>query len=277
MNMMNRNRVKRFTLLQRASHIFLIITFLTQSATGLGRMYMETAWGQWLCWIFGGYEAAGEVHIWVGIIMLCGFVLHVFYLLTKVRWQGFPQSLFGPDSMLPRPEDFKQFVQHVAWFFGARNPPKFDRWGYWEKFDYWAVFWGMVIIGVTGLLLAWPIAASRIMPGWGLNVALWIHRIEALLAMGHVFIIHFFIAHLRRHNFPMDRAMFEGSADLEGARHERPAWIARLDSEGRLSQVMVSEAMIGRRVVFYLIGFAAVAIGLFLLVGAIVNAPYIHL
>ncbi len=272
---MNRNRIRRFTPLQRLSHIFLIITFLVQSATGLGRMYMETAWGQRLCWFFGGYEASREVHIWVGIIMLCGFVLHVLYLLAKVEWKGFPQSLFGPDSMLPRPADLKEFFQHVAWFFGARKPPEFDRWGYWEKFDYWAVFWGMVIIGVTGLLLAWPIAASRIMPGWGLNVALWVHRIEALLAMGHVFLIHFFIAHLRRHNFPMDRAMFEGSADLDAARHERPAWIRRLRDSGRLEGMLVTDSMIGQRVLFYLFGYAAVAAGLFLLIGALINVPHI--
>jgi len=270
-------RIRRFTLLQRLSHIFLVITFLIQSMTGLGRMYMETQFGQWLCWIFGGYESAREVHIWVGVLMLCGFVLHVLYLLFKVDWKGFPKSLFGPDSMLPRPADIKEFFQHVAWFFGLRRQPDFDRWGYWEKFDYWAVFWGMVIIGVTGLLLAWPIAATRIMPGWGLNVALWVHRIEAVLAMAHVFVIHFFVAHLRRPNFPMDRAMLEGSADLEAARHERPAWIERLESHGALTRVLVPEAGIGRQIFYYAIGFAAVAVGVFLLVGAIVNAPYIHL
>ena len=275
--MTTKSRIKRFTPLQRLSHIFLMITFLVQSATGLGRMYMETGFGQWLCWIFGGYEAAREVHIWVGIVMLGGFVLHACYLMFKIDWTSFPKSLFGPDSMLPRGADIKEFFQHVAWFFGIRKPPAFDRWGYWEKFDYWAVFWGMVIIGVTGLLLAWPIAASRIMPGWGLNVALWVHRIEAILAMGHVFIIHFFIAHLRRHNFPLDRAMLEGSVNLDDARHERPAWIKRLESEGALSGLIVPEAAVGQRVVHYLIGFAAVAIGLFLLIGAIINAPHIHL
>jgi len=273
---MTKNRIKRFSPLQQISHIFLMVTFLVQSATGLGRMYMETGWGQRLCWLFGGYEAAGEVHIWVGIIMLCGFVLHVLYLFFKVDWKGFPESLFGPDSMLPRPADIKEFFQHVAWFFGMRKPPDFDRWGYWEKFDYWAVFWGMVVIGVTGLLLAWPLAASRIMPGWGLNVALWVHRIEALLAMGHVFVIHFFIAHLRRHNFPMDRTMFEGSADLDATRHERPSWVSRLESQGRLSGMLVSEAGIGQRVVFFLFGYAAVAVGVYLLIGALANARYIH-
>ena len=91
-------------------------------------------------------------------------------------------------------------------------------------------------------------------------MALWIHRIEAILAMCHVFIIHFFIAHLRRHNFPMDRAMFEGSADLSATRHERPAWIARLQEAGELESKLVSEAPAGRRAIFYVFGYAAVVV-----------------
>lgn len=168
--------------------------------------------------MFGGYEAALTVHKYVGIFMICGFLIHVLYLLFRIDWQDFPRSLFGPDSLLPRPKDIKDFFQHIGWFFGMTRAPQFDRWGYWEKFDYWTVFWGMVIMGGTGLILVYSMAASRLMPGWGLNVTFWIHRIEAILAMAHVFIIHFFIAHLRRHNFPMDRAMFEGSVDIDATR-----------------------------------------------------------
>ena len=207
--------------------------------------------------------------------MLIGFGLHCLYLLFTISWRNFPASLFGPDSLVPRPKDVKDFFQHIGWFFGIATPPQFDRWGYWEKFDYWAVFWGIPVLGVTGLLLADSLTASRIIPGWGLNLAFWIHRIEAILAMCHVFIIHFFIGHLRRHNFPMDRAMFEGTADLEATRHERPAWLARLEAAGKTDDVLVPEAGIGRRVVFYVIGYLAVASGVFLLIGGLVNSPYI--
>ena len=272
---MQTKRIKRFTLLQRIFHVFLILSFLTQSTTGLGRLYMQSAWGRGLCNLFGGYESALTVHITVGVIMLCGFVVHVIYLLLQVDWKGFPGSLYGPDSILPQPKDIKEFFQHIGWFLGFRSPPEFDRWGYWEKFDYWAVFWGMVIIGVTGLILAYPLYSTRFMPGWGLNVALWVHRIEAMLAMAHVFVIHFFIAHLRRHNFPMDRAMFEGSADMEAVEHEKPAWIQRLRNTGRLEGKLVTESMIGQRTLFYLFGYAAVAAGIFLLVGALMNTAYI--
>ena len=268
-------RVQRFSLLQRLFHLLLIVTFLTQGATGLARMFIERPWGQTLAWVFGGYDACRTIHIYVGIIMLFGFGLHCLYLLFTISWRNFPASLFGPDSLLLTPKDIKDFFQHIGWFFGIAKPPQFDRWGYWEKFDYWAVFWGIPVLGITGLLLAYSLTASRIIPGWGLNLAFWIHRIEAILAMCHVFIIHFFIGHLRRHNFPMDRAMFQGSADLETTRHERPAWIKRLETSGKINNLLVPEAGTGRRVVYYVIGYLAVASGVFLLIGGLINSPYI--
>lgn len=268
-------RIRRFSLLQRLFHLVLMLSFLTQGATGLARMYIETPWGKRLSWLFGGYESTLTVHKYVGIFLICGFLIHVIYLLFQIDWHHFPRSLFGPDTLLPQPRDIKQFFHHVGWFLGMTKAPRFDRWGYWEKFDYWAVFWGMVIMGTTGLILAYPMASSRIIPGWSLNVAFWIHRIEAILAMAHVFIIHFFIAHLRRHNFPMDQAIFEGSVDLDATRYERPAWIARLEQTGKLESILVTEGKLGRRLFFYLFGFAALISGVFLLIGGLANSPYI--
>jgi cytochrome b subunit of formate dehydrogenase len=252
-----------------------MLSFLTQAATGLARMYGQSTWGHGIGALFGGYEAARTIHIYVGTFMLCGLAVHAVYLLFRINWRNLPGSLFGPDSLLPRPLDIRQFFQHIGWFLGIGKPPQFDRWGYWEKFDFWAVFWGMTIIGITGLIMAFPLISTRYIPGWGLNVAFWIHRIEAILAMGHLFIIHFFIAHLRRHNFPMDRTMFEGSTDLQSVQHERPAWIARLKQSGELEGAMANEAMPIQQVVYYVIGFAAVTAGLFLLIGALVNIPNI--
>lgn len=160
----------------------------------------------------------------------------------------------------------------MGWILGLAKHPPLERWGYWEKFDYWAVFWGMIILGSTGLLLAYPLASSNYMPGWGLNVAFWVHRIEAILAMAHIFIIHFFIAHLRRSSFPMDTAMFEGSADLAATRHERPAWLARLSATGRLEERLVPAAPLYMRAAFLVVGCAAVLSGLYLLVGGLLHA-----
>jgi cytochrome b subunit of formate dehydrogenase len=271
-NPKQKRRIKRFTPTQRIFHLALILTFLTQGATGLARMYIETSFGKRLAWIFGGFEASLTVHKVIGIFMICGFVAHVIYLLGTIRWREFPRSLFSPDSLVPMPKDLKTFFQHVAWFFGLAKAPKVDRWGYWEKFDYWAVFWGIPILGITGLLLAYPLAASEIIPGWGLNIAFWVHRIEALLAMAHVFIIHFFIGHLRRQNFPMDRAMFEGSVDLDHVRYERPYWGSRLEEKGKLKDLLVPETSVGAKIVYYLFGYGAMAAGTLLLIGGLMNS-----
>jgi cytochrome b subunit of formate dehydrogenase len=262
-----KKRIKRFTPIQRLFHLLLMLSFLTLGASGLSRLYINSGWGKSLAQFFGGYESALVVHKYVGFFMICGFIVHAVYLLTKIN----SKNIIGPDSLLPGPKDVTDFFSHIGWFLGLRQMPRFDRWGYWEKFDYWAVFWGMVIIGVTGLMMAFPLIATRYMPGWGLNVALWVHRIEAFLAMAHVFIIHFFIAHLRRHNFPMDRTMFEGSADLGTVQSEKPAWIDRLKSNGELEEMMVAEAAGPQKAVFYIFGYAAVALGLFLLIGALAN------
>ena len=90
--------------------------------------------------------------------------------------------------------------------------------------------------------------------------------------MAHVFIIHFFIGHLRRHSFPMDLAMFEGSVDLENTRHEKPAWIARVEKTGKLENILVVEPGPARRIFFYLFGYAALAFGIFLLLGGLINS-----
>ncbi|SFJ65777.1 Cytochrome b subunit of formate dehydrogenase [Desulfomicrobium apsheronum] len=268
-------RIKRFTVAQRLFHLVLMVTFLLQAATGLARMYNETAWGQSLASLFGGFQAALTVHIHVGILMVCAFALHILYAVAVILKKGPAATLAGPDSLLPRPADFKQFFQHVGWILGVAKHPPLERWGYWEKFDYWAVFWGMIVLGATGLLLAYPLASSRFMPGWGLNVAFWVHRIEALLAMGHVFVIHFFIAHLRRSTFPMDRTMFEGSADLQDVQHERPAWHERLNASGKLDDMVVHEAPLYRRAIYMTVGFAAICAGVYLLVGGLIHATNI--
>ncbi|MBW1929952.1 MAG: cytochrome b/b6 domain-containing protein [Deltaproteobacteria bacterium] len=267
-----KTRIKRFTVTQRIFHLLLILFFLILGSTGLARLYIETSWGKGIASFFGGYETSFQIHKVVGILMICCFLVHAVYLLFKVVWKELPRSLLGPESLLPHPRDIKGFFQHIAWFFHIAISPKFDRWSYWEKFDYWAVFWGIPILGITGLLLAYPVAASRIIPGWGLNVALWIHRIEAILAMAHVFIIHFFVTHLRRHNFPMDLTMFEGSADLEVTRHERPAWVTRLEESGKLNFLLASETSPRLRILYYLFGYIAMAVGIYLVIGGLANS-----
>jgi cytochrome b subunit of formate dehydrogenase len=224
----------------------------------------------------GGYDSASALHRWVGVLMIIGFAVHIIYILFKVEWKSLRSSLFHPDSLIPQLQDAKHLGQKIRWFFGLGPPPEFDRWTYWEKFDYWAVFWGLPLLGLTGLLLMYPLAVSRLLPGWVLNVLLLLHRAEALLAMLYIFIIHFTIGHLRHGMFPMNECMFSGSVELEREMREKPAWIARLQEDGRLEQIMVAGPPRWYRVLYFIFGCTALAVGLYLLLIILIYRHYIE-
>ncbi|MGD9974245.1 MAG: hypothetical protein AB7S77_14385, partial [Desulfatirhabdiaceae bacterium] len=151
---------------------------------------------------------------WVGGLMMAGFVIHTAYLLTRINWRTPLLSIFGPDSLVPNLTDLKDTGKRIRWFFGLGPPPRFDRWAYWENFDYWAVYWGLPLLAVTGLMLIYPIPICRFLPGWSLNIAIILHRAEAVLAVSYIFIVHFFIGHIRPASFPMNEAMFSGNVPL---------------------------------------------------------------
>ena len=267
--------ILRFSILDRVFHLFIMVTFLIQSATGLGRLLYHTTWGKRLTGLFGGYDSATTIHNTVGVLMMIGMVAHIVYVLLKVEWKTPGKRLFHHDSLVPRPQDVKHLGQKIRWFLGLGPPPEFDRWTYWENFEYWAVYWGLPLLGINGLQLKYPIVASRYMPGWTLNVMLLLHRAEALLAMLYIFIIHFSIGHLRRGMFPMNECMFSGSVELEKGWKEKPTWIARLREEGKLEKVMVEGPPTWYRITYFVFGYLALAVGLYLLINIFIYRSYI--
>ncbi len=274
---MPRRYIKRFSRLERAFHLYLILTFLTQAATGFSRMYIATSWGEKLSRVFGGYETARSIHQVVGVSMIGGFLVHIVYLTRKIERQNLRESIFGPDSLVPNLQDARHLWKRILWSFGLGSPPKLDRWAYWEKFDYWAVFWGLPLLAITGLMLMYPLLTSRILPGWTLNVAALVHRAEAILAISYIFIVHFFIGHLRPSSFPMSESMFSGSVILEKAMDEKPAWVERLRKEGKLGHGMVKPPALRYRILYFVFGYMAMVAGLYLLVKAIIHIGDIRL
>lgn len=256
----------RFKPYQRLMHMVMFITFLGLSITGLPLFFNTSPWAATIASMLGGFQAAAFLHRVCAFGMLGVFAFHVGELGYRLLAKGETGLLWGPSSMVPQPRDVVQLAQHVRFFFGQGPRPQFDRYTYWEKFDYWAVFWGMFIIGGSGLLLWFPGFFSSWLPGWVFNVALLIHGEEALLATGFIFTIHFFNGHLRPDVFPMDMVMFTGQVQEEHLKQERPAEYERLQQEGRLEQLAAAPepdwVSSGGRVV----GTLAVVTGLVLLV-----------
>jgi len=104
-----------------------------------------------------------------------------------------------------------------------------------------------------------------------------VHRIEAVLAMGYSFAIHFTIEHWRLATLPFNPAMFDGTLDLEEAKHDHPAWLARLEKEGRLDQALVAPPPVPLHIFYFLFGYSIIFLGLFLVVFAVANATLLTL
>ncbi len=232
----------RFDAFNRRLHIALMISFLTLAATGLPLLFSDADWARVLSNLFGGFVMAGIIHRMAAVLMIGIFTLHLGRLAYRLFVRGDLGILWGPESMTPQPHDVLELVQHVRWFLRLGPRPAFDHFTYWEKFDYWAVFWGMGIIGGSGLLLWFPELFARLLPGWVFNIAMLVHGEEALLAVGFIFTIHFFNSHLRPEKFPMDLVIFTGRVSDDELRYERPAEYARLEDTGRLEALVVEPA-----------------------------------
>jgi cytochrome b subunit of formate dehydrogenase len=215
-------------------HVVIMVTFLGLSATGLPLLFSDAAWARLQAMLFGGFRGAGFLHRGFGAVLLAAVVYHI----ANVCWRAFVRGekglFWGPDSMVPQPKDVADFFGMAKWFFGRGPQPKFEHFTYWEKFDYWAVLWGTAIMGAAGLVLWFPVAAARVLPGWMFNLALFVHGAEASLAIGFIFVVHFFNGHLRPGKFPMDLVIFTGVVPAAELHEERAAEYERLRRTGAL-------------------------------------------
>ena len=246
----------RFVPFERFLHFLVVTSFLLLVITGMPLKFSYTAWAKAVFQVIGGAEVARALHRFGAMVTFLYFGLHLF-ALVKSAWRNRhglrdPETgrlgprrlwrvLFGPDSMVPSKQDWRDFVAHQKWFFQKGDKPQFDRWTYWEKFDYFAVFWGIFAIGISGLIMWFPEFFTRFLPGWIINIALIVHSDEALLAAGFIFTIHFFNTHFRLEKFPMDTVIFSGRISKSEMLHERRRWYERLVAEGRLERHRVKD------------------------------------
>lgn len=212
------NYVIRFSLNERLQHLVMIITFMTLVFTGIPLKFKTSWWAPQVIALFGGVESAGVIHRIAAAGMLALAVYHLGYLAYQVIVLRTPILKL---PVMPTREDFRHFRENILYFLGRRTErPAFGKFTYYEKFDYWAVFWGIAIMGGSGLILWFPEWATRYLPGVVVNMALIIHSDEALLAILAIFIWHFYNVHWNPEVFPMSWTMFTGRISLARLRNE---------------------------------------------------------
>lgn len=231
----------RFTRLNRIQHAVMIVSFMGLALTGLTLKFSYTSWASVVSHMLGGFESAGLIHRFAASFMVGVFVSHIIDLVRRKRREHLTwrKMLFGTNTMIPNRKDLGDFIGSVKWFLGFGERPAYGRWTYWEKFDYFAVFWGIAVIGSTGLTLWFPEFFTRFLPGSFLNIATVIHSDEALLATGFIFTVHFFNTHLRPEKFPMDIVVFTGRMPVEELRQDKPAEYQALVESGELEKHLV--------------------------------------
>ncbi len=261
----------RFTRKQRIMHLVMLLSFFTLALTGMTLKFSYMGWAVVLSKLLGGFMVMGVLHRIAAVTLILLFAYHLRQVWRAKRqsgatWTGF---IFGRSSLMFNLDDVRQVWGSIKWFFGKGPRPVYGRFTYWEKFDYFAVFWGVFVIGSTGLVLWFPELFTRILPGWSVNVATIIHSDEALLAVAFIFTIHFFNTHFRPDKFPMDPVIFTGRVSMEELRHDKPAeyeeFVEKATEEERAERVTGAPSPWLQKAA-RIFGFTALGIGLSLIV-----------
>jgi cytochrome b subunit of formate dehydrogenase len=273
---------RRFNARHIILHLLVIVSFLGLALTGLPLKFSDQQWAKALFFLLGGAGNAALIHRICAVLTFIYFLsaifmcLHFLFLRKDVpgNWM---ERLLGPDSLCPNEKDVQDIAAMIRWFLFKGPKPTFDRWTYWEKFDFLAVFWGMYAIGGSGMMLWFPELYGRFLPGWMFNLATIVHSDEALLATGFIFTVHFFNTHFRPEKFPMDFVIFNGQISKNEFREERGDQWQRYEELGLTEKLQVAK---GSGVIFDFLfkgfGFLSLFIGialLFLMLYAFLLSP----
>ncbi|MDD3813202.1 MAG: hypothetical protein PHZ02_01040 [Desulfocapsaceae bacterium] len=214
----------RFNLDQRIQHIILALTVIILVLTGMPLKFSDTSWAPYLYALFGGSKMAPTIHKVTGAIMLILFVYHVIRVVGQILTKqilplkkegkmnaGQVTKILIKQPMIPNMKDAKDIIglmKYLLYFTTVR--PDGDEFTWKEKFDYWAPFWGMFVIGLTGLVIWNKVLATQIIPGELINLCLIAHSDEALLAALFLFIWHWYNVHFSTSVFPMGTVFLTG-------------------------------------------------------------------
>jgi cytochrome b subunit of formate dehydrogenase len=215
--------------------------------------------------LVGGTRVLGLIHRTAATVLVCVFLIHVISLLiTVVRNKNFRWT--GPDSLLPNRKDFADCAAMFRWFFGKGPRPQFDRWPYYEKFDYWAMFFGIIAAAATGAIMAFPTFIATYLPGYVFNLSLLIHGHEAVLATVFLFTVHIFNTRFRPNKTDTDGTMSNGLVSLDDFRRNHPEHYQRLIASGELAKHLVEPPSNVVKLKARLVNFTLMMLALLILV-----------
>jgi cytochrome b subunit of formate dehydrogenase len=214
-------RHQRFTLHERLSrsqriqHVILAVSFIVLALTGFALKYPDS----WLALLLGADEA---IRRWSHRVAALALILLAFYHVLYVTFTREGRSLVR--AFWPGRSDVSEARHNVAYALG--HVPRMARpkqFGYAEKIEYWAVVWGTIIMGITGLMIWFPVEVTRFLPRWTVDVATTIHYYEAILACLAIVVWHFYHVIFDPDIYPLNWAFWDGRTPKAHAHEPAPS------------------------------------------------------
>lgn len=206
--------IPRFTTNEVVQHIILFTSFFALAITGFALKYPQSWWADGL-YQLGMTESVRQlIHRISAVVMMTLGIYHIIYLFVTKRGKEVLRHL------VPRLDDGKEAFQNMLYYFKLRKrPPEFSKFDYTEKAEYWALIWGTVIMGITGLILWFPTLVGDWAPLWLIKVSEIIHFYEAILASLAILVWHWFFVIFRPSEYPMSFVWIDGKMSLHRYRH----------------------------------------------------------
>ncbi len=259
--MADQKQYQRFSLPQILEHWILFVSFTGLAITGLPQKFVGNAWAESLIGMMGGIEQVRTIHHISAIIMVLASIYHVIVLAYKifvlrVRW-----------TMFPRLDDAFDALDAIRYNLGlTREHPKFDRYNFAEKAEYWALVWGTIIMGLTGFIMWNPITAARFVPGDLIPASKAAHGAEAILAVLAILVWHFYNVHIKT----LNKTVFTGKLTESQMRQEHALELERIQ-KGRIDPRPSPEVIRSRDRIFIPVASLSVVI---MLIGVFVLTSF---
>ena len=212
--------VIRFSFDQRIEHLVLTVSFTMLGITGLAQTFYDTLMGSFILTLFGGIDGTRQVHHVFAFIFGAQSIYHVgLFVYNLVMYRKI-------SKIWPEWSDLTHFFQMMKLNLGlSKEHPRFDRYTFEEKAEYWALVWGTAVMGVTGLMQWFPVFVTELMPGWAIPAGRALHKWEAILAVLAILTWHFYHAVLKQFN----KSIFTGTMTIDEMEEEHPAELSYLE------------------------------------------------
>ena len=231
--------IRRFGTGRIVEHAAAVVLVGVLAATGLAQKFYTASAAQWLILRVGGIDNLRWIHRGTGMLFLVLTVVHVLAAVVGIglrRWQP---------SMLITRNDFRDAVRALRYYVGLEDaPPEFDRYDVKQKFEYWGILVGSLLMILSGLVLWFPTDVTRFLPGEVVPAAKVLHSREATVIFLLIAVWHIYNAIFRPEVFPLDGSIFTGMISRERMRREHPLELARLEGRaGRAPEARAAEAV----------------------------------